>query len=77
VIVVLGINSLQAFDQIYVMTRGGPAYATYTSLMYIYDKPFREWNFGYAAAMSVVLFAIIMVFTMIQVHYFRSGETEQ
>jgi multiple sugar transport system permease protein len=77
VIVVLGINSLQAFDQIYVMTRGGPALVTYTSLMYIYDKAFREWNFGYAAAMSVVLFAIIMILTMVQVRYFRSGEVKE
>lgn len=77
VIVILSINALQAFDQIYVMTRGGPAYATYTTLMYIYEKAFREWNFGYAAAMSVALFILIMIFTMVQVRYFRSGEIDQ
>jgi multiple sugar transport system permease protein len=74
VLVVLTINSLQAFDQIYVMTRGGPAQATYTSLMYIYEKAFREWNFGYSAAMAVVLFAMILVLTLVQLRYFRADE---
>ncbi len=74
VLVVLTINSLQAFDQIYVMTRDGPAQATYTSLMYIYEKAFREWNFGYSAAMAVVLFAMILVLTLVQLHYFRADE---
>ena len=77
VLVILSITSLQAFDQIYVMTRGGPAYATYTTLMYIYEKAFREWNFGYAAAMSVALFVLIMIFTLVHVRYFRSGEIDQ
>jgi multiple sugar transport system permease protein len=77
VIVILTINGLQAFDQIYVMTRGGPAYATQTLLIYMYDKAFRQWNFGYAAAMSVTLFLIIFVMTLIQVRYFRSSEVRE
>lgn len=74
VIVILTINALQAFDQIYVMTNGGPAQATYTLLMYIYEKAFREWNFGYSGAMSVFLFAMIFVLTVIQVRFFRSAD---
>lgn len=77
VLVVLSIGALQAFDQIYVMTNGGPAQATYTLVMYLYDKAFREWNFGYAAAISVVLFGIIFLLTVIQVRFFRSGEIRQ
>jgi len=77
VIVIVMINSLQVFDQIYVMTRGGPAYATYTTLIYMYDKAFRQWNFGYAAAMSVTLFGLILILTLIQVRYFRSGEVRE
>lgn len=77
VLVILSINSLQAFDQIYVMTRGGPAYSTYTTLIYMYDKAFRQWNFGYAAAMSVTLFFIIFLLTVIQVRYFRAGEVRE
>ncbi len=77
VLVVLSINALQAFDQIYVMTRGGPAQATYTLLMYIYEKAFREWNFGYSSAMAVVLFGMIFVLTLVQVRYFRSTDVRQ
>lgn len=77
VLVILTINALQAFDQIYVMTRGGPAYATQTTLIYMYDKAFRQWNFGYAAAMSVTLFLLIFVLTLIQVWYFRSREERE
>src|SRR5690554_4860896 len=77
VLVILSIQALQAFDQIYVMTRGGPAYSTYTTLIYMYDKAFRQWDFGYAEAMAVALFLIIFVLTLIQVRYFRSGEVRE
>jgi len=74
VVVMLTIGSLQAFDQIWVMTRGGPAYATYTSVMYIYEAAFRYWRFGYSTAMSVVLFAIVFVLALIQQRFFRATE---
>ena len=77
VITILSINALQAFDQIYVMTRGGPAQSTYTLVMYIYEKAFREWNFGYSGAMAAVLFIMIFVLTIIQVRYFRSSDERQ
>jgi ABC-type sugar transport system permease subunit len=77
VLVILSINSLQAFDQIYVMTRGGPAQSTYTLLMYIYEKAFREWNFGYSGAMAVVLFAMVFILTLVQVRFFRSSDVRQ
>ena len=74
VVVILTIGALQTFDQIYVMTRGGPAYATHTLLIYIYEKAFKEWKLGYAAAMSVALFALIFILTLIQMRYFRADE---
>lgn len=77
VIVILTIGALQAFDQIYVMTRGGPAQATYTLVMYIYEKAFREWNFGYSGAMAVILFIMIFILTIIQVRYFQSSDERQ
>ncbi len=77
VIVILTIGALQAFDQIYVMTRGGPAQATYTLVMYIYEKAFREWNFGYSGAMAVILFIMIFILTVIQVRFFRSSDERQ
>ncbi len=74
VVVMLTIGSLQAFDQIWVMTRGGPAYATYTSVMYIYEAAFRYWRFGYSTAMSVALFAIVLILTLIQQRFFRAAD---
>lgn len=74
VVVILTIGALQTFDQIYVMTRGGPAYSTYTLLIYIYEKAFKEWKLGYAAAMSAALFALIFILTLIQMRYFRADE---
>ncbi len=75
VLVILSINALQAFDQIYVMTRGGPAQSTYTLLMYIYEKAFREWNFGYSGAMAVALFIMVFALTLVQIRLFRASDT--
>jgi multiple sugar transport system permease protein len=46
---------LRVFDQIFILTQGGPGFATETITLYIYRTAFRYWNFGYAAAMSFVL----------------------
>ena len=73
-LVILTLGAVQAFDQIWVMTRGGPAYATYTSVMYIYEEAFRYWRFGYSTAMSVVLFGLLLALTLTQQRFFRATE---
>lgn len=60
------IGTMQGFDQFYVMTQGGPAYATTTIVMYIYQHGFEWFNMGYAASLSVVLFLIIFAVTLVQ-----------
>ncbi len=50
-----GMDLLRVFDQIFILTQGGPGFATETVTLYIYRTAFRYWNFGYAAAMSFVL----------------------
>jgi multiple sugar transport system permease protein len=55
------IASLKIFDQVYLMTAGGPNYATRTAIEYIYDTGFTSERVGYAAAASFVLFLIIAV----------------
>jgi multiple sugar transport system permease protein len=52
---------LRVFDQIFILTQGGPGFATETVTLYIYRTAFRYWNFGYAAAMSFVLLAATTV----------------
>ncbi len=58
------INSFQSVDQIYVMTRGGPYNTTNVLLYYIYQNGFLYWDTGIASAASVVLFGILLIFTV-------------
>ncbi len=60
------ILSFQAFDQVYMLTGGGPQYKTETLVSYIYDRGFvTGHDLGYASAISVYLFIIIAVLTVI------------
>ncbi|MDR1902097.1 MAG: sugar ABC transporter permease [Treponema sp.] len=65
------ISYLQAFTQIFIMTEGGPGTATYTMVYYLYHEAFRKFRFGYASAVSVILFVIILVFSLIQMKLTR------
>ncbi len=66
VVIVAMINSFQLFPQIMIMTGGGPNGATQVMVERIYQYGFRYFRMGYAAAFSWILFAIIMLFTAIQ-----------
>ena len=68
------IGSFQVFTQIIMMTGGGPGNATETLVHLIYKTGFRDFEFGLAAAQSVVLFAIILVFSIIQFRVLRHDE---
>ena len=65
------ISSFQVFDSIYAMTRGGPAFRTDVIASRIYDEAFVNLRLGRAAAMAVVLFAVLVLITLIQQRYFR------
>jgi ABC-type sugar transport system permease subunit len=71
VTVLAAISAFQVFDLVFVMTDGGPAYATHTLSYYIYVQAFRSFKMGYAAAMSYLLFAIVFVLTLIQLRVLR------
>ncbi|WP_245712874.1 carbohydrate ABC transporter permease [Micromonospora nigra] len=66
VTVMLTIESFKVFDLILVMTQGGPGQSTLVLSHYIYQKGFVENQFGYASAVSIVLFAICFGVTVIQ-----------
>jgi multiple sugar transport system permease protein len=66
VLVMLTIGSFKVFDLILVMTNGGPGQSTLVLSQYIYQKGFVESQFGYASAVSIVLFAICFSVTVIQ-----------
>jgi multiple sugar transport system permease protein len=77
VVLISFIGAFQLFDPIFVMTQGGPANATTTAVYYIYQQAFQYLQLGYASALSVVLFAIILVFSMIQLRVFRDEADER
>ena len=59
------IGSFQVFTLALILTAGGPNNATLTMVLYLYREGFQLFNFGYASAVAWLLFAIIMVFTLI------------
>jgi multiple sugar transport system permease protein len=65
------IGAFQVFDQVYVMTGGGPAGATTTLVHQIYNAAFKALDMGYAAAMSFVLFGIILVVSLFSIRAIR------
>ena len=65
------IGAFQVFDQVYVMTGGGPANATTTLVHQIYNAAFKALDMGYAAAMSFVLFGIILVISLLSMRAIR------
>lgn len=60
------IGSFQIFDSAYLLTNGGPNYSSNTIVYYIYQKAFVNMDFGYASALSIVLFIIIFVISVAQ-----------
>lgn len=66
VLVTAIINSFQLFPQVMVMTQGGPLGSTEVMVERIYNYGFRYYQMGYAAALAVLLFMIIMFITLIQ-----------
>ena len=73
VITISLINSFQVFDQVWVMTEGGPAGATSVMMELIYKNAFSYYRMGYASALSWVLFAIIFLVTIVQNRLQREG----
>lgn len=65
-VIMTTINSLQAYDQIQVLTQGGPAGATRTLLYYYYFEAFDVFNTGKASAVGVILVIITVILSMIE-----------
>lgn len=66
VMVMLFIDIFNMFNEVYIMTAGGPDYSTYTLSMYIYFYAFTEFDMGRAAVGSWVLFTLVAIVTVIQ-----------
>ncbi|GAA4896697.1 carbohydrate ABC transporter permease [Streptomyces coeruleoprunus] len=66
VLVIEAIQAFQVFDAMYVMTAGGPVRASYSLVYFLYDSGFKFFDFGYASAIGLVLFLVVLVFSLIQ-----------
>jgi multiple sugar transport system permease protein len=76
VVVVAALLSARIFLMPYIITGGGPGNATRVLSMLIYETGFSYMKMGRAAAISVVLFAIVMVLTVVQMKLFTRGEED-
>lgn len=68
------INSFQVFDQVFVMTKGGPLFKTETIVQYIYHQGFEVFDMGYASAAAEILLVIILSVSMIMLKALRNNE---
>jgi|YelNatPaOPRAMG01_1025707.scaffolds.fasta_scaffold20482_4 multiple sugar transport system permease protein len=66
VFIMLTIGTFQLFDTIFMMTSGGPGIATYSLVFYVYELGFYWYKMGYGITVSWVLYAILLIFTVIQ-----------
>ncbi|WP_219519359.1 carbohydrate ABC transporter permease [Nonomuraea ceibae] len=69
------IGAFQVFDTVYVMTNGGPSGSTAVLNFTIFETAFRQFDFGYASTLSMLLFVIILVVTLVQVRFFGKRTT--
>ena len=68
------ISTLKTFDHIFVMTKGGPGYATEVISTLLYRESFTNNNMGYGSAISVILFLLITSISLIMLKYLRGRE---
>ncbi|MEO8759027.1 MAG: sugar ABC transporter permease [Devosia sp.] len=72
--VMLTIQSFKVFDQIYLLTQGGPGTSTLVLVYHIYNEAFISWDLGYSSMVALVLFVVVLAVTILQFRYARQGE---
>ena len=65
------IGGFQVFQSVYIMTGGGPVDRTQVYLYYLWHQAFENLQLGYASAMAVLLFAIVLALTVMQLKFYR------
>lgn len=68
------ISSLQVFESIYILTKGGPVTATMVPAVYLYEQGFGYKRMGYSSAIGIILFLIIMVLTVLNNKFLKNSE---
>ncbi|NRF90374.1 sugar ABC transporter permease [Paenibacillus frigoriresistens] len=68
------IGSFQVFDIVYATTQGGPGALSKVYYYMIYEKGFQQLQMGYASALSVFLFGVLFITTLLQMHFFKDNQ---
>jgi multiple sugar transport system permease protein len=76
VVILQVVNSLKVFGQIYQMTAGGPNFATRSEVEYVYDQGFTDFHLGYAAAVSLLFFIVLLAVSVFQFSLFTRRRAE-
>jgi multiple sugar transport system permease protein len=74
--VMLTIQSFKVFDQIFMITQGGPGTATLVLVYHIYNEAFISWDLGYSSMVALVLFLLVLSITVIQFRWTRDQEED-
>lgn len=69
------ISAIKVFEEIFVMTSGGPAGSTYTAMYFVYAQAFQDFRYGYAAAAGLVIAAVSLIFGVINFRLTRGGSS--
>lgn len=70
-------GSMLAFDQFYIILAGGPQNRTVTAVYWIFSQSFVSFRLGYGAALSMVLLAILLVLSIVQLRLLREREEDR
>jgi multiple sugar transport system permease protein len=75
VVIATTILAFKLFDQVWVMTKGGPQEATMTTMIVVYREGFKQLRVGYASAIAVVFFLIVLGVSLLQRVFLREERT--
>jgi putative chitobiose transport system permease protein len=73
--IISSISAMKIFEEVYIMSQGGPANSTKTVVYYLYDKGFTSLEMGYASAIGVFLFLIIFVISILTFRFINPAKT--
>lgn len=74
--VMLTIQSFKVFDQVYMITQGGPGTSTLMLVYHIYNEAFISWDLGYSSMVALVLFLLVLVITVVQFRWTHANEED-
>jgi len=75
IVILQVLASLKVFDQIYVMTNGGPGGVTRPVVQYIFESGFTGYRFGYASSIAYIFFAVLVVVSLVQFQFTRRSQS--